>query len=113
MSSVQAFLDKFVTPSSVPEKLILQFAKQILQGLHHVHTSNVIHRDLKPLNMLLVSAQHGVNDQVKTGIGNCPFLLQLADFGNAGLVSDEQTGRRGGFDFCDNDNDSPLNYTCV
>ena len=92
MSSVQVFLDKLVTPSSVPEKLIMQLAKQILQGLHHVHESHVIHRDLKPANMLLVSAQHGVNDEVKISIGSCPFLLQLADFGNAGLVTAAQTG---------------------
>ncbi len=49
----------------LPKDRIFQMAKQILSGLNAVHEANLVHRDLKPDNLLLV------NDDV----------VKLADFG--------------------------------
>jgi len=53
--------------------------KQIAQGLHHIHTANVLHLDIKPDNILV--ANNGV--------------LKLADFGHASLKKDWKDGGEG------------------
>lgn len=52
----------------------LDIARQVCDGLHHVHANDVLHRDLKPTNILTVEASGG-ETQVK-----------LIDFGLAKLV---------------------------
>jgi serine/threonine protein kinase len=56
-------------------KLIGSFNRQILQGIVYCHTRGVIHRDLKPQNVL-VSVVSYRNDS---------FILKIADFGLARL----------------------------
>ena len=46
-------LDEY--PKPVDEKLALKIVKEIAEGLKHAHSRGVIHRDLKPLNVLLKS----------------------------------------------------------
>eukprot|EP01080_Neovahlkampfia_damariscottae_P005868 gene5868-9696_t len=48
---------------------IINFAKQIIEGIHHLHQHKVIHRDLKPANILMHSNSNG------------EIILKLADFG--------------------------------
>ena len=50
----------------LPEHLIRRYARQILMGLHHIHSCGLVHRDLKGQNILLS------NNQIK-----------IADFGSA------------------------------
>lgn len=46
------------------------YFKQLLCGLHYLHTTGVVHRDIKPDNLLLT----------------CRGCLKIADFGNAECV---------------------------
>ena len=50
----------------LPEHLIRRYARQILMGLHHIHSCGMVHRDLKGQNILLANGQ-----------------IKIADFGSA------------------------------
>jgi serine/threonine protein kinase len=52
---------------AIPSDLFVSFSQQILRGLHTLHERNIMHRDIKPGNIL---------------VGN-QGLLKLADFGLA------------------------------
>ena len=42
-------------PGQFPEDVIVYILKQILDGLDLMHTNKQIHRDLKPLNVMLTT----------------------------------------------------------
>jgi len=60
----------YVYMNKLTEPITRFFAKQMLEGLQHMHANNVCHRDLKPENLLLSSTD-----------GDC--VLKIADFGEA------------------------------
>lgn len=45
---------------SLPESEVRGIAKQLVRALHYLHHNNIIHRDMKPQNILL-----GVPDSCK------------------------------------------------
>ena len=49
--------------------------RQVLQGIHHMHSKLIMHRDLKPDNILIVSSQS-------------PPLVKIADFGMARVFAE-------------------------
>ena len=66
---------KFFTHSrqKYPEKVVAHHFKQILEGLHYLHSQGVVHRDLKLANVLLKGDRlHGE--------------IKIADFGLSALV---------------------------
>lgn len=54
----------------LPESTVQQIAKQLVRALHYLHSNRVIHRDMKPQNVLI-----GANGKVK-----------LCDFGFARVM---------------------------
>ncbi|MEM9490745.1 MAG: serine/threonine-protein kinase, partial [Myxococcota bacterium] len=61
-------------PSGLPVRRALHIARQLMRGLGHAHGAGVIHRDIKPDNILLVANQGE------------PDFVKLLDFGIAKLV---------------------------
>ena len=56
---------------SLPENTVQQIAKQLVKALHYLHSNRIIHRDMKPQNVLI-----GSNGRIK-----------LCDFGFARAMS--------------------------
>ena len=56
---------------SLPESTVQQIAKQLVKALHYLHSNRIIHRDMKPQNVLI-----GSNGRIK-----------LCDFGFARAMS--------------------------
>ncbi|GAA6219696.1 serine/threonine-protein kinase 17B [Lates japonicus] len=47
--------DHCVSEELLPEAQIIRLIRQTLEGVHHLHQSNLVHLDLKPQNILLTS----------------------------------------------------------
>ncbi|KAL6936377.1 hypothetical protein ACO0OL_002577 [Hanseniaspora opuntiae] len=52
---------------AIEEKATVEIAFQILEGVQYLHSNNIIHRDIKPDNVLIVQ--------------DCPVVVKIADFG--------------------------------
>jgi len=63
--------DLLAEHGTLPPALVGVFLDQLLQGLSAVHSAGVVHRDVKPANLLLEATEHGRPH------------LRLADFGVA------------------------------
>ena len=61
----------------LPMPDIVRFASEICAGMNHLHANNFIHRDLKPMNILIQATQDSEGNVVKT--------LKICDFGLARL----------------------------
>lgn len=62
----------FIKQNDVDELLIIEFMIQILQGLDYIHQKELIHRDLKPQNVLL-----------KLNEKKDDFIISICDFGSS------------------------------
>merc|ERR1719319_1870750 len=59
------------------ERNLWRFLNQMSSALHYLHTLNILHRDIKPDNILGVSTGSGPR-------------LKIADFGTAKLLDEEK-----------------------
>ncbi|CAF1040572.1 unnamed protein product [Rotaria sp. Silwood1] len=73
--------DYLQTRQTLSEETIAIFFRQIAAAIHACHEQNVVHRDLKPQNILL-SYPDKTNPRVQDAI------LKIADFGFARFLSD-------------------------
>src|SRR4051794_36490547 len=67
MYNILGSINKLLT-----ENKIKQYTREILEGVHYIHSNNIIHRDIKGANILL-----------KNGV------CKLSDFGSAKLLDGE------------------------
>ena len=56
-------------PRTVPESEALPLIRQMVAGLAAIHSQGIIHRDFKPLNVMLVSSGSGSTRTVITDLG--------------------------------------------
>jgi serine/threonine-protein kinase len=74
--SLRAILD---AGEPMPRARLLHLVRHILRGLDHAHAAGLVHRDLKPDNVIVARDDHG---------GDEP---RIVDFGIAALWTDEAT----------------------
>lgn len=65
--------------------LLLQFLRQVAEALDYAHAKGVIHRDVKPANIIISDAK-----SADAGFAKEP-LAKIADFGIAKFISQEMT----------------------
>ncbi|XP_076031894.1 serine/threonine-protein kinase chk-1-like [Oratosquilla oratoria] len=68
-------LSRKIGPSGLDEKTSVLYFNQLISGVKYMHTHGVVHRDLKPRNLLL----------------NGDNVLKIADFGLAAKLEDRKT----------------------
>lgn len=76
--------DSLTGPIGLPRAIDL--ALQTLSGLEHAHSRDVVHRDIKPDNILLTRDQDGAE------------VVKLVDFGIARIYADSRTATVGAFE---------------
>lgn len=78
-------------PYYLPEDWIWLSLRQMCAGLLHLHERGIIHRDIKPLNILVSATDHlSRGNEVPTPLPIDP-KLKLADFGVSRQVSEQTT----------------------
>lgn len=83
---------------TLDENLSRHFFKQLINGLYYCHTLNIIHRDIKPPNLLLcgvgASSVSGANGVSASGFSSAgknyvDLILKITDFGFAKILKEE------------------------
>jgi hypothetical protein len=79
-------LDKLMRARAVTDEAALQMGVAINAALQHAHDRGVIHRDVKPANVVVLTAREAAREQVPA---------KLTDFGSARVSGDEGLTRTG------------------
>lgn len=69
---LRSVIDKYYNGKSlqyIPEKTIISYLSDILNGLDYIHSKNIVHRDIKPENILLC-----YNHCFITDFGVCSYI---------------------------------------
>lgn len=89
-------LTDVVTCNMMTEGQIAAVCKEVLQGLHHLHSNGVIHRDIKSDNILLsLQGDIKLSKYIKKKASPLPLSLisLVADFGFCAQLNENQTKR--------------------
>lgn len=87
-------LSDFIASFSFRESLLQNYIKQILKGIQYLHNNNIIHRDIKPGNVLigknghLYVADFGESIQIKTKKKKEEIIKGTACFLSPEIISD-------------------------
>eukprot|EP00803_Ostreobium_quekettii_P000291 evm.model.scf_158.3 EVM.evm.TU.scf_158.3 scf_158:21217-34323(-) len=77
-----ALKDRLFVQTEVPDsKCLLEISMGIAKGMHHIHSKNILHGNLKPSNVLLKTAPDM----------HSKMVAKVADFGLSLKMSSEQT----------------------
>ena len=71
-----AFLERRAPATGFPLAVIASLSFQLLSGLEYLHTHSILHRDLKPQNILVCETP-----EPNAAAGTARYTLKLADFG--------------------------------
>jgi len=80
-TDLKKFIDTFrkgVNPRPLPNTLVQSFLFQLCKGVAHCHSHGVLHRDLKPQNLLL-DQQKGILKIADLGLGRA-FTVPLKSY---------------------------------
>ena len=84
-------LAQMIAEDRLCDEEVLEIGLSLVQALEHAHARGVIHRDVKPQNVLVPNA--AVEQTPSRGAS--PAVAKLADFGGARLAGDEALTRTG------------------
>jgi len=83
--TLQSWIEKH--PAGVNPTQVADVVKKIAQALQHAHSQNILHRDVKPSNVLL-DHHHAASRPAAAIKSGDPLEPRLADFGLAQLLHD-------------------------
>ncbi len=81
--------------TGVPAHVVKKIARQLLDGLAHLHANNIIHTDIKPANILMNTTMAGVTDEnihiviADVGTSSSPENIFSETVGTAQYISPE------------------------
>ncbi len=93
--SLRALIDAH--PQGMPIRAAQEITRGILRALEHAHTNNVIHRDVKPANILINSANSKPADEIDAedvkvtdfGLGKVGAITTASILQSGSLLSEE------------------------
>ncbi len=71
----QTLEERLVEKNTLPPAEVIRLAEQVLQALQHVHKKRLVHRDVKPANLMLVPLPESAN------AGSRQYTVKLLDVG--------------------------------
>ncbi len=85
-------LERRIARGPLPAAEAREVTVQVARGLAHAHAAGIVHRDVKPSNVMLTA---GASDQVTSG-RIAPDRAKILDFGIARIAGDAGLTRAGG-----------------
>ncbi|XP_009977860.1 PREDICTED: obscurin-like, partial [Tauraco erythrolophus] len=91
LCSSEELLDRLFKKSVVTEAEVKLYIKQILEGIKYLHDNNVLHLDIKPLNILMVYPEREDLKLCDFGFAQkiTPFEPQFSKYGSPEFVAPE------------------------
>jgi hypothetical protein len=79
-------LDKLIARGSLEDRAIMEVGVALCDALEHAHARGVVHRDMKPANVIVLARADGARERV---------AAKLTDFGSACIAGEDGLTRTG------------------